>query len=185
MIRYEDRLVAFDSNVLTFFLDANRGKLQPQLGSPVGDQQIAAFRLFLYCKPVIVPAVTQEAEAIRDAAKRDEHLRFVYGNFIEFIPDEQQERAIDRRVTELLPFHARGEKDCRILAEVEADFALGGPAVLVTFDSGFRKDLAPHTNVRVESPTDCWASFNFPRGTTPAWRPLSPHPLADADWWKW
>jgi hypothetical protein len=147
VIRHEYRLVGFDSNLLPFFLDANRGEYQPHVGDSVGEQQIAAFRLFLYCKPVIVPAVTPEAEAIRDAAKRDEHLRFVSINFIEFLPDEYQEHAIDRRVTELLPLHVRGKKDCRILAEVEAHFALGGTPVLVTFDSRFRKELAPHTKI--------------------------------------
>jgi hypothetical protein len=177
-----DPLIAFDSNVLTFFLDANRGAYEVRPDDPFTEQRIAAFRLFLYCKVVIVPAVTTEAQAIRDAGKQEEHLRLIATNFVEFNPDDCQERAIERRAVELLPHHPRGAEDCRILAEVEQD---GGPPVLVTFDNAFRRDLAAHTRVLLQSPVECWTGLSIPRGTPSMWVPGRGHSLEDETWWRW
>ena len=60
---YNDRLIAFDSNILTYFLDANRGHYCLTPGDPLEQQRIAAMRLFLYCRPVIVPTVKAERTA--------------------------------------------------------------------------------------------------------------------------
>jgi hypothetical protein len=182
MLPYEERLVAFDSHILTFFLDANRGAFRLAPDERLANERIAAFRLFLYCRPVIVPSVTDEATAISVAAKQEEQLRFIANNFMEFVPDDTQEWAIEARVAELLPHHPNGEPDCRVLAEVEVD---GGVPVLVTFDCAFRRDLAPHTQIRLQSPAECWASLNVPRGTPPEWVPGNGHPLEHETWWRW
>jgi hypothetical protein len=181
MMAYGERLVAFDSNVLTFFLDANRGAYRDG-SSALTDQRIAAYRLFLYCKPLIVPSVAREAEVIRQAGRREEHLRLIAAQFGEFLPDELQKRSIERRAAELLPHHLKGADDCRILAEVEED---GDVPVLVTFDRRFKTDLASHTKVLIETPVECWLRLNIARGTPPQWVPARGHPLADATWWRW
>jgi hypothetical protein len=176
------RHVAFDSNVLTYFLDGNRGNYRLAPEDPIADQRVAAVRLFLYCTPFIVPTVRQEAESILDPLKLEEHVRFIDGSFGELIPDDAQETSIGRRAAELLLHHPKGPGDCRIVAEVEVDEDI---PVLVTFDARLKKDLAPHVGIRIESPTECWASFNIPRGTPPKWSPAAGHPLANENWWRW
>jgi hypothetical protein len=84
------RFVAFDSNALTYFLDGNRGEYAPVPGDPLWDQRVAGVRLFLDCKPVIVPTVRAEASRILNPTKLDEHMRFINASFGEFIPDDQQ-----------------------------------------------------------------------------------------------
>ena len=117
----EPRPLAFDSNVLTYFLDANRGRHSRAPDDALADQRIAAFRLFLYCTlvPCIMPTVKGEALAHSDPDELDEHQRFIYNNFGRFTPDASQQASIERRFAELRPHH-KGEGDCRIVAEVEA-----------------------------------------------------------------
>ena len=178
----KERFVAFDSNILTYFLEANSGNYRLAPDDSIADQRVAAMRLFLHCGPEIMPTVRAEALRIDNAQRLEEHIRFIDGNFGEFIPDDQQQQSIQRRAAELLPFHPKGENDCRILAEVEED---GDVPVLVTWDGGFRNDLRGRTRIRVESPTDCWNGFDIPRGTAPKWTPGAGHPLASQDWWRW
>jgi hypothetical protein len=169
---YDNRIVALDSNALTYFLDGNRGTYRLSPDDPIADQRVAAVRLFLYCKTVIVPTVTAEALRIGDEEKRQEHLSFINNQFAEFVPDGRQMESIERRTKELLPHHRNGENDCRILAEVEED---GDIPVLATWDKGFRTDLARHTRIRLESPVACWDNFKIPRGTPSHWTPYGDH----------
>jgi predicted nucleic acid-binding protein len=178
----DPRHIAFDSNVLTYFLDGNRGNYSLATDDSIADQRVAAVRLFLYCTPFIVPTVRQEASSIPDAVKLEEHIRFIDGSFGELIPDEDQEASIARRAAELLPYHPKGPADCRIVAEVEQDRDI---PVVVTFDDRLRRDLGPHARIRIESPVECWEKFAFPRGTPPKWTPASGHPLANERWWRW
>lgn len=97
--------VAFDSNVLTFFLDANRGQYEVTAQDPLREERIAAFRLFLYCRPFIVRTVTAEAERIKNDPKLKEHMEFIWYSFAECVPDDDQIAAIERRASELEPFH--------------------------------------------------------------------------------
>jgi hypothetical protein len=179
---HNERFVAFDSNALTYFLDGNRGQYTPVPGDPFWDQRVAAVRLFLYCKAVIMPTVRAEAERISNPAKLDEHMRFINYSFGEFIPDERQKNSIERRAQELSPHHPKGLNDCRIVAEVEAD---GDVPVIATWDGGFKKDLAAHTTIRIWTPVECWHSFSFPQGMPPIWTPAPGHPLANETWWRW
>jgi hypothetical protein len=57
----DDRFVALDSNALTYFLEGNRGSYRLVPNDRIADQRIAAVRLFMWCKPVIVPTVRAEA----------------------------------------------------------------------------------------------------------------------------
>src|SRR3989338_166442 len=97
--------VAFDSNVLTFFLDANRGQYSVAARDPLREQQIAAFRLFLFCRPFIVRTVTAEAERIKDDPKLREHMNFIWYSFAECIPDEDQIVASEQRALDLEHYH--------------------------------------------------------------------------------
>ena len=109
-----------------------------------------------------------------------QHSVFIDTNFGELFLDEDQQVSIERRALELQPYHPeRDLDDCRIVAEVEAD---GDVPVLVTNDGDLRA-LAPHTRIRLERPSECWASFAIPRGTPPVWTPGGGHPLRTETWW--
>ena len=105
MLPYIDRIIAFDSNVLTYFLDANRGNYALTPNDPLAPQRVAAMRLFLYCRPFIMPTVKAEAERIRNPEKLEEHMRSIGLSFGEFVPDERQEASIKRRAGELQHQH--------------------------------------------------------------------------------
>ena len=61
MLAYSDRIVAFDFNVLTYFLDGNNGNYRLTPDDPIAAQRVAAVRLFLHARPCIVPTVKVEA----------------------------------------------------------------------------------------------------------------------------
>jgi hypothetical protein len=173
-------LIAFDSNVLSAFIRANNGDLD---GDPAAvEERIAAYRLFLYAKPVIMPSVSTEANAIRDHAKHMEHWRFIAGHFDELLPDPWDRRAIEARAADLKQHHP-GEADCRILAEAEA--AAVPVRLLATIDGDFRKRLAPHARLPILSSSDGWNALAVPRGAEPQRRPGPGHPLEHATWWRW
>lgn len=85
-----DICIGFDSNVLSAFLLANNGRFAMALGDLLADERIATYRLFLHCRPFILPSVTAEAGLIPDGIKLEEHLRFITGTFAEIIPDDYQ-----------------------------------------------------------------------------------------------
>jgi hypothetical protein len=99
-----DWLVAFDSHVLTYFLDGNKGNHSQKADDPLAEQRVAAVRLFMYCTPIIVPTVKAEASRIRESAKLGDHMQYIDYQFAEFIPYEEQEQTIKQR------------KDCRHVA---------------------------------------------------------------------
>jgi hypothetical protein len=173
--------IVFDSNVLTFFLDANRGEYTVAPSDPLREERIAAFRLFLYCRPFIVRTVATEAGRIRNGPKLKEHMASVGTNFAECLPDDDQIEAIERRARSLEPHHRGQMDDCRIVAETE----LCGVPALVTFDTRLRKALSPQTKIRIQTPGRCWQSLAIPRGTAPQWSPAHGHPLATETWWRW
>jgi hypothetical protein len=69
----DDRPIALDSNVLTYFLDVNRGSYAMSANDPMAGQRIAAVRLFLYGTTFIPPTVRTEAENILDPEKLELH----------------------------------------------------------------------------------------------------------------
>jgi hypothetical protein len=175
------RPVAFDSNVLSYFLDGNRGSYALAPNDPLAPQRVAAVRLFLYCSPFIVPTVKREAAEILNLDKLEEHMGFIGSGFGEVNPDHAQRLQIERRA-EALRQHHKGLNDCRIVAELEWD---GGIPVLVTFDGDLQRNLRPHTRIRIETPDECWTQFDFARGHPPLWYPGRGHALEHERWWRW
>lgn len=174
--------LAFDSNVLTYFLDGNRGDYTRPNDRALGEQIVAAVRMFFYCRPFIAPTVRAEALRIGSQAKRDEHIAFIDSVFPEIVPDHYQEQMIEQRAVELQQHHPQRDlDDCRVVAEVEQD---GGIPVLVTYDARLLS-LAPHVRVKIERPTEYWTSLGIPRGTPPIWSPAAGHPLHAETWWRW
>ena len=173
--------MAFDSNVLTFFLDANRGQYAASPDDPLRDERIAAFRLFLFCRPFIVRTVTAEAGRIKNVPKLKEHMAFIWGSFAECVPDDDQIQLIEARARSLEPHHPGQMDDCRILAETESCDV----PTLVTFDTQLQKRLAAHTKIRIQMPVECWQALAIPPGAPPQWSPAAEHPLSRESWWRW
>lgn len=177
----DPRNIAFDSNVLTYFLDGNRGDYSMRAGDPLAEQRIAAVRLYMYAQPYIVPTVRAEAARILDVPKLDEHRRFIDFNFGEIWLHDWQQKRTDQRATELQAYHGDAD-DCRIVAEIEEH---GHIWVLVTCDLRLQERLSPHARIRIETPTQCWSSFAIASGTMPPRSPAPGHPLATETWWRW
>lgn len=175
-----DIIIGFDSNVLSAFLLANNGRVSLSHGDPLANERLATYRLFLHCRPFILPSVTVEAGLIPDGVKLDEHLRFIAYSFAEVIPDEYQKQLITRRAAELGKFHT-GELDCRIVAEAE----VGGVPIVVSLDSKLISRLSPHTSIRLRRPTELWSDLALPPGTPSKWVPGPGHPLEHERWWRW
>jgi hypothetical protein len=175
--------IAFDSNVLTYFLEGNNGQYSLGPNDRIGDQRIAAVRLYMHGQvpPFIVRTVRAEALRISNPTRLEEHERFIDCQFGECPTDVLQEASIKLRVAELLLHHSKGESACLILAEVEECEI----PVLVTWDHVFRTHLARHARVRLETPVECWEAFRIPPGTSPVRWPSADHPLAKETWWRW
>jgi len=172
--------IAFDSNTLTYFLTANGGNLQPGVLAP---EVVAALRLFLYLDgiPHILPQTSRETASIRDAAKRDEHLNWIWYHFEEVLPEWLDAAQVERRTQELLQWDRSGGSDCRMLAEAENYHV----AVIISKDTAFRKRLQQHTRVKLRSAGDYWAELALPRGIGPVLEPKRGHPLFDLESWRW
>src|SRR5437867_12011861 len=113
--------VAFDSNVVTYFLDANRDDYDPALDPDpaLRVQRVAAFRLWIYTdNPAVVPTVQQEVVAIRQPDAHREHFNWTFYHLHEVLPTWLDGDRLDARTTELSAFHS-GAADCRIVAECE------------------------------------------------------------------
>ena len=166
-------LIAFDSNVLTAFLNANS-----RVVASVGDD-LAAFRLFMYApRLTILLTVSVEAERIPKDDKREEHLKWVWYHF----PEAQlggEEQQIAARAQELLAHHPEKDvDDCRIVGEAET----AGVDVLATLDHKIKR-LQPHTRVRLLTPTGTLECLGIGSGAHPQREPGDVHPLA-ATWWR-
>lgn len=167
-------LVAFDSNILTSFLNAN-SRLIPSVGD-----ELASFRLFMYApKLTILPTVTKEAERIPKDNKREEHLRWVWYHFPEDQLDHESAK-IEARTQDLVVHHLEEDHDdCRIVAEAEKANA----GVLATIDKKIKR-LQKYTAVRLLTPADALEHLGILSGAPPYREPASGHPLYGAAWWR-
>jgi predicted nucleic acid-binding protein len=176
---------SFDSNVLTYFLEANSGAYDPTTDpdTALAAERLTAYRLFLYGPSLwIVPSILREAEAIRNAAKREEHLRWIYYSLREILPEWLNEDDVLERQNRYGQLHPSGNLDCRALAEAES----AGLKRFITFDSKLIRRLAGHTDrIVIQSPTQCWTTLAIPQGASPRLLPHDIHPLAQAQWWRW
>ena len=167
-------LVAFDSNVLTAFLNANSTAV-PSVGDDLG-----AFRLFIYApRLTILPTVTEEADRIPKDDKRQEHLKWIWYHFIEAQLRGETKR-VANRTQELLAHHPEKDADdCRIVAEAEA----AGVDVIATIDKKIKR-LQSHTRVRLLTPTATLEHLGIVGAANSEREPANGHPLAEATWWR-
>jgi hypothetical protein len=73
-------MIAFDSNILSYFLEANTAGYDPATDP---DQKLAperrdACRLYLYADICWLPVMVGETEGIPDTLKRSDHLRWPF-----------------------------------------------------------------------------------------------------------
>jgi hypothetical protein len=182
---HSDLTLAFDSNILTYFLDAASGTYDPasDADDKLRPQRIAAFRLFLYGPKLwIVPAVAEEVGLIGKSEVRDNHLSWIRNLFGEVLPEWLDERDVAPREARYAALHSSGKMDCKAVAEAESD----GLHRFLTFDRKLLKNLAGKTErIIVQTPSECWDGLDIPKGTEPVWSPAPGNPLAAVDWWRW
>ncbi len=173
--------IAFDSMVLTYFLDANQQGYDPttDLDRNLAPQRRAAFRLALYAEVFLLPTVERETRPIGDAFKRNEHLTWIwYHHLHEVLPEWLDQALVSRRTADLSAHHA-GLNDCRLVAEAEA----AGVNIIATNDPSLRTNLQSHTSIALMEPTECWTTLAIPKDSNPPWRPNRGHPHEHATWW--
>jgi hypothetical protein len=181
----DDTYAAFDSNILTYFLEAASGLYDPARDSDdnLRPERVSAYRLFLFgVKLVIVPTVTSEAAKIPKEEKRREHLSWIY-NQMEVLPQSSHENEVATRQARYEQLHPKGQMDCRAVAEAESDSDVQR---FLTFDRDLLRCLAGKTErITIQTPSQCWAELAILPGTPSKWVPGDGNPLAAVDWWRW
>ena len=179
--------IAFDSQVVTYVLQANQYGYDPETDGDSGlaTERVAAFRLWIYgSNPVIVPTVFKECKDIPDRAKRREHFTWNAYHLEEVLAEWLDAAQVDARAAELALLHPgpKNANDCRIVAECEDKARVDA---LATFDPDLIKHLKDEARIVVATPDDCWQRLAIPHGA-PLSIVLSPdHPLVRAAWWRW
>lgn len=176
--------VTFDSQCFTYLVKANAGDYDPSADpdGAVGEQALAAFRIFLHYDIItVLPTVMSEIRGIQDPDKREAHEMFQRVHLVEVPLDHQKVTALATYYQLLHP----GEKrlaDCQVVAEAELhriDF-------LLTFDAEMMSHLSGKTGyVILTSPAWFWRFMRVAHGSQPKWVPHYSHPLAQATWWRW
>jgi hypothetical protein len=175
-------MIALDSNAMTYWIDALSSVPGPP-AEPNSVAKLALARIFFWMPQDscfhYVPTVEAEYRAIKDRAKRDNHLSWamVLISPVRPLPDITE---VDRRAAELMRFH-ECEKDCRIVAECELTEIL----TLITCDSRFLKRLKTKTRIRLCIPSEYWDLMAVPKGTRPKQVPHETNPLSKCTWWHW
>ncbi len=181
----KDLFVAFDSNILTYFLQAASGLYDPARDPDdnLRPERLAAYRLFLYgASLVVVPTVTSEAEKIPKEDARREHLNWIYYQLIAMLPEWLDEHEVTARQLRYEQLHPNGKMDCRAVAEAETDSVQR----FLTFDRTLLLRLSGKTErITIQTPSQCWADLAIPHGTRSRWVPGDGNPLAAVDWWRW
>ena len=128
-------MIALDSNAMTYWIDG--------MGSvtiaPTAPEKIALVRVFFWMPEETcfhyTPTVEAEYEAIRDRAKRDEHLSWALTH-VSCLRPLPAPTALAARATGLGRYH-KGKADCKIVAECE----LMDIITLLTCDTNLLKNL--------------------------------------------
>ena len=175
-------MIALDSNTMTYWIDALSSVPGPP-AEPCSAEKLALALIFFWMPKEsgfhYTPTVEVEYQAIRDRAKRYNHLSWALTHIsaVRPLPDPT---AVDARAAELMQFHKR-EKDCRIVAECE----LTEIVTLLTCDTDLLKRLKAKTSIRIVPPSEYWELMHVPKGTLATWVPHATNPLSKVSWWHW
>ena len=177
------RHIAFDSHVLSYFLQANQPEYDPTADQEkdLARQRLPAYRLVLWTEVYVLPVVEHESQPIRDEVKRREHLRWAYYHLREVPSEWFDQGRIDHRVAELRLAHDK-PSDCRLVAEADEVPEI---EMVATNDLHMIRKLRQHTKLSLQSPADLWTALRILRGTSPRWCPADGHPHRHATWWRW
>jgi hypothetical protein len=105
-------MIALDSNAMTYWIDA-MSSVQGPPSDPYSDEKLALARTFFWmpqeCCFHYTPAIESEYRAIKDRAKRNNHLSWVMVMVspVRPLPDPA---ALAQRTSELLQYHKKGKK---------------------------------------------------------------------------
>jgi hypothetical protein len=175
--------IAFDSQVLSYFRQANQPGYDPEHDQDAhAKHKVAAFCLWMYAgNPVVVPTAFRECNAIPDEPSRREHFNWNAYHFSEVLASWLDEKRVESRAAELGAFHS-GANDCRIVAECEEP----GAAVdaLAAFDRKLLKRLTGRSRIPILTPLQCLLRAGVAEDSTPKVNLHAEHPHAGATWWR-
>jgi hypothetical protein len=179
---YDTEMVALDSNTMTYWIDALSSVCGPP-AEPCAADKFALARIFFWMPKEscfrYTPTVEAEYQAIKDRAKRDNHLSWALTH-ISVVRPLPEPGAVDARARELALSHNR-ERDCRIVAECELTEII----TLLTCDADLLKRLRGKTPIGLFRPSEYWEQMAVPKGTLATWAPHATNPLSKLTWWHW
>lgn len=176
-----NRLVAIDSNALTYLIEAKEPGYDPATDkAEIATERLGMLRAFFYggCSFWISPTVEREYNKIRDPQRHLRHQRTAMF-LLRDDPLDADSYLLEIRVRELLTHHG-DENDCRILAEAE----FKGLDTLLSCDQELLNRLGDHTSVGVRRPSEFWSSLGIRAGSKPLVEPAPSNPLAGVTWWR-
>jgi hypothetical protein len=176
---HDSSMIALDSNAMTYWIEA----MGSVTTAPTAPEKVALVRVFLWMPDETcfhyTPTVEAEYRAIRDRAKRNEHLSWALAHVSCLRPLPAPTR-LAARAADLGQYH-KGNADCSIVAECE----LMEVITLLTCDTNLLKNLRTKSSVRLCLPSDYWALMDVPKGMWPVRKPHYTNPLSKCSWWHW
>lgn len=174
------QLIAIDSNVLTYLVDALDENYDPSLDrSHLMPERVALVRIYFYCgQPYYVPPTVQkEYQRISNSIKQQAHDRLHQillldsGNF--------NQTAVQYRASMLLNSH-NDIDDCTIVAESE----FMKMEVLLTSDEDLLTRLARIASIQIVKPSDFLIGLNIQSNIKPMIAPAPSNPFSNLSWWR-
>jgi hypothetical protein len=145
---------------MTYWIEALNSTSGPP-AEPCSLEKLALARIFFWMPKEsgfhYTLTVQSEYQAIRDRARRDDHLSWalVHISGVRPLPDPT---AVETRAQELMPFHRR-EKDCQIVAECELTEII----TLLTCDTDLLKRLRAKSRVELLFRQNIGSAWQFRR----------------------
>jgi hypothetical protein len=175
------RIVAIDSNALTYFVEAIEPGYDPTADAPdLAFERVAMIRSYLYGGVCfwIMPTAQEEYLRIRDPVRHKQHQSTAWVLFLDH-PVSAEPALIENRAQELAQFHAN-LSDCMVVAEAEA----AGVPALLTRDSALILHLGQQTALTIQYPSTYWRTLGIGPGSPLQLAPHSSNPLLTATWWR-
>ena len=171
--------VAIDANCVTYLVEALEAIREPT--DALAPQRKALTWLLFRGNPALctVPANEDEVAAIKDRAKKQQHLSWLSVAFPTCVSLDSD--AIAAQTCAYLTAHNE-LKDCRAVAEASS----AGCVAYLTNDARLISHLVAYARpLKICRPSEYWANLAVPKGFPPKWAPDALSPLAEQPWIRW
>jgi len=174
-----DSPTVFDSNCVTYLLDALVHASRPGAVDKLATQKLALVRVLFYGPHLLAYTDTVRAEvaSISDTLRRDRHLNALDVHFRELsILDPSRAESERSRLTGA----GINSKDARWMGEALAHDA----PLIVTWDRGLLGQARRAGESRVQSPATAYATLGIGVDSPLRTRPVAANPLSGQSWWR-